>query len=150
MVCYHRKGPRKGEVKCVQNRGVYEYKDPCECNFVKENTRETATQCPANCPHLNLTELAFNRLLQIVQRNHRDKSVPYGPGAELKQRAVEHAIHELDNDKAWFRQAYKFLPARWESVVEAKGYVPSNVKDVPWGSRIWAKMWQKRSQIGTT
>ena len=146
MICKHRKGPKKGRVRCVQTRSIFEYKDPCDCDFEKDTTRATATQCPANCPHLNLTELAFNRLLQIVQKNHRNGSVQYGPGAALKQAAVEVAIQELDNDKKWFEQAYKFLPSRWESVVQAKGYVPSSVKDVPWGSRIWAKMWQKRHQ----
>ena len=135
--CYHRKGPKVGQLKCVQNRPIYQPKDPCECNFEKATTRATATQAPANCPHLNITELAFNQLLYIVKRNHRDKSFPYGPGAALKKLAVEKAIQELDEDKEWFQEAYKFLPNRWKVVVEAKGYVPSTVKGVAWGSRIW-------------
>ena len=135
--CFHRKGPKVGQLRCVQNRSVYKPKDPCVCDFEKESTRATATQAPANCPHLNLTELALNQLLNIVKKNHRDKSIPYGPGAKAKKFAVEAAIHELDDDKEWFEQAYKFLPNRWQAVVEANGYVPSTVKGVAWGSRIW-------------
>ena len=40
-------------------------------------------------------------------------------------------IIEFDNDKKWFKEAYKFLPDRWQAVVDADGYVPSSVKDVP-------------------
>ena len=63
----------------------------------------------------------------------------YGPGAEKKRLAVEAAIKELHEDKQWFKNAYENLPNRWRAVVEAKGYVPSTVKGVPWGSRVWAK-----------
>lgn len=142
--CFHRQGPKIGHLKCVQNRPVYEPANPCLCDFVRESTRATATQAAANCPHLNLQELAFNRLLQIVQKNHRSGSLQYGPGAALKKIAVEAAIKEFDNEKSWFVEAYKFLPYRWQAVVDAEGFVPSNVKGVAWGSRIWRKMWDRR------
>ena len=67
--CFYRSGPKKGRLRCEQNRPIFEPCDPCECDFVYETTRQTATQAPANCPHLNLQELAFNQQLQIVQKN---------------------------------------------------------------------------------
>ena len=141
--CYHRKGPKKGLLKMTQKRAITEPCDPCMCDFTKDTVRQTATQAPANCPHLNLQELAFNQQLQIVQKNHKNRSFPWGPGADLKRKALEAAIIEFDKDKNWFEEAYKFLPDRWQAVVDADGYVPSSVKDVPWGSKIWRKKYKK-------
>lgn len=141
--CFHRKGSKRGLLKMTQKRAITEPCDPCECNFTKSTLRQTAAQAPSNCPHLNLQELAFNQQLQIVQKNHKNGSFPWGPGADLKRKALEAAIKEFDSDKNWFKEAYKFLPDRWQAVVDAGGYVPSSVKDVPWGSKVWRKKYKK-------
>ena len=140
--CYHRQCLKKGRLKMTQRRPVNEPCDPCQCNFHKDTVRKTATQAPANCPHLSLQELPFNQQLQIVQKNHKNGSFPWGPGADLKRKALEAAIIEFDKDKNWFKEAYKFRPDRWQAVVDANGYVPSSVKDVPWGSKIWRKKYK--------
>ena len=140
--CYHRQGPKKGRLKMTQKRAITEPCDPCECKFTRDTVRQTATQAPANCPHINLQELAFNQQLQIVQKNHRNGSFSWGPGAALKRKALEAAIIEFDQDKQWFKEAYKFLPDRWRAVVQADGYVPSSIKGVLWGSKIWRKKYK--------